>query len=385
MDLYLPDHVKTVLDSLHRAGHEAYIVGGCVRDALMGKIPHDYDITTAATPETVTALFPHTVATGIRHGTVTVIADKNPIEVTTFRTESGYKDHRRPDKVEFVSDLREDLSRRDFTINAMAYSGNGEVVDLFGGKDDLKNGILRAVGDADTRFTEDALRILRLFRFAAVLGFDCAPDTLAAALRQADGLRQISHERIAAELEKAVLGDLSKIEPLTDCGALDFMGIHPAALSALNRLPEDENLRLFGFLKATAPDMEKTAAALKLSNTRRDFLRHMDELCRSADDPTVPAVKRLLRDHGETVFSFADYSEALFGNGNALNNTAKAVLQSGEAYLLRDLCVSGDDLNALGIRGTAVGQTLRFLLDAVIDDPTRNRREILLELARKAE
>ncbi len=382
MELFLPDFVQSTLNTLHKNGFEAYVVGGCVRDMLMGKVPHDYDVTTAAIPQTVVSLFPRTVATGLQHGTVTVIDEGRPIEVTTFRTESGYADHRRPDSVAFVSSLKEDLARRDFTVNAMAFDCENGIVDPFGGQEDLKNGILRAVGDAETRFTEDALRILRLFRFSAVLGFTCEEETLAAALKKANGLQMISHERIAEELKKAVMGDMTRIAPLTCSGALQFIGIEPKELpQKLNALPRNENLRLFGFLQALCPDMKKTAAALKLSNAVRQYLSEMSALCRLEFEVTTPAVKRLLRDYGATVTDFADYREALFGGGMPLKEVAESVLKSGEPYRLKDLCITGNDLTARGIRGTRVGEVLYELLEAVIENPALNTPEALLKLA----
>ena len=197
MRFSIPSKIEYVLSVLHNAGHKAYIVGGCVRDLLCGKEPHDFDITTSALPQEVSALFEKTVETGIKHGTVTVIIDRTPIEVTTFRTEGAYINHRRPDSVSFVSAVDEDLSRRDFTVNAMCYNHSEGLIDLFGGKADIENRILRAVGEPKARFCEDALRILRLFRFAATLGFSIEEKTLSAAIECAPFLKSISAERIA--------------------------------------------------------------------------------------------------------------------------------------------------------------------------------------------
>ena len=175
----LPENVLYIIDTFYNAGYIAYAVGGCVRDSLMGKTPDDWDICTNAQPEKVKEIFSqhHTIDTGLKHGTVTLILDKKPYEITTFRKESTYSDNRRPDTVTFVTSLEEDLSRRDFTVNAMAYNHYDGIVDLFGGQSDLQNKIIRTVGNADTRFNEDALRILRALRFASTLGFTIEADT----------------------------------------------------------------------------------------------------------------------------------------------------------------------------------------------------------------
>ncbi len=377
MTVFLPDFIQMVLDSLHHAGYEAYIVGGCVRDMLMGKTPHDYDVTTAALPETVQALFPRTVATGLRHGTVTVLADGHPVEVTTFRTEDGYADHRRPEKVTFVSTLKEDLSRRDFTVNAMAYSKESGLVDPFDGRNDLAKRILRAVGDPVTRFEEDALRILRLFRFAAVLGFTCDADTQAAALQKAAGLQVISRERVTEELKKAVMGDVSRLSPLLQSGALAFLGLRDGDFSYFDRLPGDRNLRLFAFLRETAVENE-FGTELKLSNTEKEFIRHLTELCKLEYSSDRRQIKRFLRDHGDYVLDYGNYRTARFGDGKNLLETVADIQKNNEPYRIQDLCITGHDLTERGILGIAVGETLHRLLEAVIDDPHLNTRETLL-------
>lgn len=195
-----------LLRVLVEAGHEAYLVGGCVRDRMIGRPLHDIDIATSALPEAVQALFPRTLPTGLQHGTVTVMADGTPFEVTTFRTESGYSDARRPDEVNFVSDVREDLSRRDFTFNAMAVGLDGELLDPFGGREDLSAGIVRTVGQAVDRFGEDALRMLRAIRFGAELGFELAADTWNAIASQKQRLARVAMERIGAEWDKMMSG-----------------------------------------------------------------------------------------------------------------------------------------------------------------------------------
>ncbi len=205
--IFLPKDVKFIIESIENAGFEAYAVGGCVRDTLLGRTPDDWDITTSAKPNEVKEIFRRTVDTGIQHGTVTVMLKEKSYEVTTYRIDGEYEDSRHPKKVEFTPNLKEDLARRDFTINAMAYNERDGIVDEFGGMEDLAKGIVRAVGYAESRFEEDALRIFRAFRFAAVLNFDIAEDTLAAAAKLAPTLERISAERINIELTKLLMSD----------------------------------------------------------------------------------------------------------------------------------------------------------------------------------
>ncbi len=195
-------HGREVIHTLTAAGHEAYWVGGCVRDELLGRAIHDMDLTTSAEPEQVIALFPHVIPTGIQHGTVTVMQGGHAFEVTTFRTESGYADHRRPTEVAFVKDIREDLMRRDFTMNAIAMAEHGERVDPFGGEADLRSALVRCVGRAEERFEEDGLRMLRCIRFASVFRFRVAFNTWKGMIRRREGLRYIAMERVRVELEK---------------------------------------------------------------------------------------------------------------------------------------------------------------------------------------
>lgn len=200
--LTLPEKVRKLILIIEKAGYEAYAVGGCVRDAVLGRVPQDWDITTSATPEQIKALFPHTVDTGIAHGTVTVLLGREGFEVTTYRIDGAYEDCRHPKEVTFTRSLEEDLKRRDFTVNAMAYNDKTGLVDLFGGREDLSNGIIRAVGDPDERFREDALRIFRAIRFAAQLGFAIDPETERAMSSFAGNLQAVSAERIREELTK---------------------------------------------------------------------------------------------------------------------------------------------------------------------------------------
>ena len=231
VNLKIPAYVRETLTALETAGHQAYCVGGCVRDTLLGRVPGDWDVTTAARPEQVLALFDGcAIPTGLKHGTVTVRAEGMGIEVTTFRADGTYTDHRRPDAVTFSRRLEDDLSRRDLTVNAMAMDRRGQITDLFGGREDLKAGVLRCVGDPERRFREDALRILRTLRFAAVLGFAIEPRTAAALHETAPLLKYIAPERILSEMDRALCG--GHILPvLLDCGMDILNPIQPECMN----------------------------------------------------------------------------------------------------------------------------------------------------------
>ena len=219
INMNLPADVQNIINVLESNGHEAYAVGGCVRDCILGKVPHDWDITTSALPEQVKALFSHTFDTGIEHGTVTVLMNGVGYEVTTYRVDGKYEDGRHPKEVTFTASLEEDLKRRDFTINAMAYNDSRGLVDLFGGEADLQTGIIKAVGNPTERFTEDALRMLRALRFSAQLGFEIEADTYEAIKKLAPTLERISAERIQVEMVKLVTSDHpEKLRDVYDTG-----------------------------------------------------------------------------------------------------------------------------------------------------------------------
>ena len=386
MLLILPDNVKKTLNTLQNSGFEAYAVGGCVRDMLMGITPHDYDVTTSALPEQVQSLFEKTIPTGIKHGTVTVIADGMPIEVTTFRTESGYSDSRRPDSVNFVTDIKADLSRRDFTTNAIAYNDNG-ITDPFGGINDIKSGILRAVGEPKRRFTEDALRILRLFRFSSQLGFTIDIDTFNAALDLSDGLQKISRERISAELEKAVCGkNTAALLPLISCGALDFLSIKtPQTLEKLQNLPIDCDLRLFSFFYICRSDINQTCKELKFSNARQQYFTDMEFLLNSAPIHTREQIKSALKyTNIKCIKDYALISEILNGESSEqIITTLDDILAQNEPYLISHLAVSGNEILQLGIHGKEIGNILEMLLSKVIKSPALNNKDALLQIVKE--
>lgn len=388
MIIILPEEVKKILSVLEHKGFKAYIVGGCVRDILMKKAPHDYDIATSASPEQIKSLFNKTADTGIKHGTVTVIENGIPFEVTTFRTESGYSDLRRPDKVYFVKDIKEDLSRRDFTMNAIACSLNGEIADPFGGQNDIKNKIIKTVGNPNKRFSEDALRILRLFRFSSALNFLPEKNTLNAALELSDELKKISTERIVSELKKTVCSDFPEnSEPLLNIKALSFLGIENCPrLNKLKLLKNNPELRMFAFLKESSQNAAQTAKNLKLSRKEIDKINdllYIEKNLKSENKINIKEIMSKLK-NPETFDDYADYAKIFKDfNGEKLKADYREIIKNKEPYKISDLAVDGSVISAFGISGKEVGAELERLLKIVIVNPEQNKKELLLKMINK--
>lgn len=381
--LYIPSEINGIIEILIKNGYEAYIVGGCVRDMLIGKVPHDFDITTSAEPDEVMRLFEKTIPTGIKHGTVTVIENGKPIEITTYRTEGSYTDCRRPDSVSFVKSLEEDLARRDFTVNAIAYNKKDGIMDFFGGQDDINACVLRTVGDPALRFKEDALRILRLFRFASVLGFTPERETLSAALKYAHLLEKISAERIASELLKTVCGEnISALKPLTDTGALAFWGIPRSPdFEKLKQLKKSEKLLIFAFLYSSGADTEKTLNLLKVPNTLKRYCKDFNILLSCEIPENKFMIKKMLQKTEESTFT--DYLSFIKVFLNINTSEISAMLEeikiNNEPYLISHLKINGDDLTAYGASGKKVGKILERLLTDVMKDPMLNTTAALLK------
>ena len=360
---------EKIVKGLCAAGFPAYYVGGCVRDRLLGRPVHDWDVTTAALPEEVMALFENCVPTGIRHGTVTVFLDGAQAEVTTFRTEGVYLDGRHPSEVRFVRTLAEDLSRRDFTINAMAMDADGNVTDLFGGRDDLARRCIRCVGDPEKRFREDALRMLRAYRFSAQLGFALDAATAGAVERCAPLAAALSMERIRNEMEKTLLSPRPPVlRTMADAGLLKAAGIDALPeLDWLAGLPAEPSVRWAG-LKVLFPELEPSQ--LRLPSRLCSLIgRAVSAYC---PQPDRLALKRAVAENGTEA---AEIAAALAGEGALLSE----ILASGECVTLGQLAVSGSDLSWL--RGREVGQMLHALLAHVLRHPEENTREALLKLA----
>lgn len=379
--LFIPPEIQFIIDTLNKNGFEAYLVGGCVRDMLMGIPPHDYDITTSAPPEAILALFEKTVPTGIKHGTVTVINGGIAAEVTTYRADGDYADHRRPQSVTFVKSLKEDLARRDFTVNAIAYNKTKGVKDFFGGIKDINNKILRAVGEPEKRFREDALRILRLFRFASVLEFTPEKETLNAALKCAPLLESISAERISSELRKAINGKKpAALKPLTDIKGLEFIGIKAPDYSKIIPL-QGEGLALFGFLYSSTDNLISALEFLKPSNKEKKLYQNILTLLSLPLPQSKAEIKEMLfKTDPCSVEKYLYFKNSYFGTDtqNAFNMLSE-ITENGEPYRISDLKIGGKNLINMGVSGEKIGETLEYLRELVVRNPEQNRKSILLQ------
>lgn len=387
----LPDGVTRAIQALNYNGYEAYAVGGCVRDCLMRKTPQDWDITTSATPEQVQSVFAEyrTVETGIDHGTLTVLIDGLSLEITTYRVDGKYSDSRHPDVVSFTDSLIMDLQRRDFTVNAMAYHPKEGVVDPFGGRKDLVDGILRCVGDPTLRFSEDALRILRGLRFSSTLSFTLEPHTAEALSTLSLSLRQVSPERIASEFIKLLCGaDAAAILHqyretiavfLPEIGRCEDFSL----ISRVNTFAHTRLVALFYTADVSAVSAEAALRRLRLDR------KTIDRVTRLLSTPSLPAAPqpsdllRLL--HYLEADLVLDYFSLTEADADIVQQTQK-LLDDNVCYSIPMLAVSGNDLLKAGVpSGPAVGEALRELLSAVMDGTCPNTAESLLEHLRHSE
>ena len=365
--------------TLWGAGFDAYPVGGCVRDLLLGRTPGDWDVATSARPERVMEIFEHVVPTGVKHGTVTVILENESIEVTAFRGESGYSDGRHPDAVRFDAALEEDLSRRDFTINAMALAPDGKIVDLFGGQTDLKNRVIRCVGRPEQRFTEDALRMFRAVRFAAQLGFQPTQETAAAIRTCAGGAERIAAERVRVEVDKTLCSDRpAYATQFFSFGLMTrWASACPADLQCLSRLPAEPLLRWAGLCARLMAE--------KCIATVGEFLRML-----KLDGATIRACAEgwsLLQQGLPEDDAGWRRALAAYGTDGCRAGAAMAGMQTLlrlERVLAQDPCVrveqlvlSGGELARMGLQGARIGVAQRFLLEHVLSKPEDNRAEVL--------
>lgn len=436
----IPLEVKSILNTFHKNGYEAFMVGGCVRDHMLGILPKDYDITTNALPEQIIALFPKTIPTGIKHGTITVIVNNNAYEVTTYRIDGDYKDNRRPEEVKFVTNIKEDLSRRDFTINALAYNEQKGLKDFFNGQQDLKNKIIRSVGVPDKRFNEDALRMLRAIRFSCQLDFEIHIDTLNSIKNNFTLIKNISVERIRDEFSKILLssvpskgllllettGILELILPeLQKCVGFDQKtpyhdkDIFMHTLSVVDKTPSILYLRLAAlFHDISKPQCffldEKGIGHFyghpkTGENITRDILKRLkydndtiNKVCilvkehmNILDNPKDSALKRLLNRVGkDIIFDLFKLQRAdilssappflFMEKVNYMDSKITEIINSDVPLNSNELAINGNDLiKELSIKPSQIiGKILNYLLDRVLDDPTLNTRETLLELAK---
>ena len=372
----IDERAVRVIRRLQRAGYGAFLVGGCVRDMLMGRQIHDYDAATSALPEQVTALFENTVPTGIRHGTVTVWVDGLGVEVTTFRSESVYTDGRHPDAVRFERSIETDLSRRDFTVNAMALSADGEIIDIFGGRADIEGRIIRTVGDPAERFGEDALRMYRCVRFAAVLGFEIDGGALRAMKSRAPLRESVSRERIREEIEKTLMSPRPHLlETAAWAGLLYKKGT--ASAGRLDDLPENRFSRWGGFFAWLGDEN----ADLRLDKRLKAAVTAGLELCGTVTDRL--SVKKIIARRGYDVAYAACGAAQVLGAEDA-GALPEEILASGECCTVSELAVKGADLVSIGFEpGKRIGQVLEKLLDMVLLEPEKNSREALLDSARQ--
>lgn len=403
MHITLPTKVKQIISRLEKADFEAYAVGGCVRDSILGRSPEDWDITTSAKPEEVKRLFSTTIDTGLQHGTVTVVIEKEGFEVTTFRLDGDYTDGRHPDRVAFTSSLTEDLRRRDFTINAMAYSEKTGLIDEFDGERDLEDGVIRAVGEAKERFSEDALRMLRAIRFAGQLNFKIEEKTFDAIKELSSNISKVSVERIAKELEKLLLsGNPEYIALVYETGI--FSVIAPevamlfenceisASIKALSRasFPEKKELyqiRLAIFLEGLGADKAaKLLKRLKLDNDTINTVKKLLELSLREVENNETDMRRTVKDAGHKMMPLL--LEMRRAKGLKDNKELyKTVIDNGYCTSISELNINGKDLMDAGIpKGALIGSTLERLLELVIEKPELNTREsLLLEVRRNEE
>ena len=434
--MYIPNSVLELINKLEDAGYETWVVGGCVRDHLMGNMPHDYDCCTAATPEQMQALFAdrQLVLAGLKHGTVGVVTDSGVVEITTFRTEGGYLDSRHPDWVKFVRDVREDLARRDFTVNAMAFSPRRGLCDPFGGQEDLQKGLLRAVGDPVLRFREDALRILRGLRFAARFGFEIEENTRTAMHTEIAGLDTLARERVLTELEGFLLAATARdilaaaellfrvIPELKPQLGFDQKNPHHEhdifthTAMVVERAPKDPVMRLTALLhdigKVDTFTLDKNGVGhfyghaavgakiagdilrrLKCSNALHDeviwlIAHHMDRFpCDEKSARKCLSKNGLLRMERLTMMQMADFGGKVDeGDLDEWLRLLREVDAREGALTLKTLAVRGGDLMELGVpRGQRVGEILNGLLSLVLAGELPNEREALLEYVRAKE
>lgn len=395
-DIKIPEDVSKVIDALAQNGYEAYVVGGCVRDAMLGREPNDWDVTTSAKPEETVKIFSvregfRAIPTGIAHGTVTVVCEGTPIEVTTYRIDGEYSDSRHPDSVEFTSDIAADLSRRDFTVNAMAYSPTLGLVDVHGGTRDLEAGVIRCVGEPKKRFSEDALRIMRALRFASQLGFTIDKDTGDAARELAPTLENIAKERITAELSKLILGKsapsvlsvhadvIASVLPMLDAdrltqaaeriSRLEAVDLPLATATLLADLADSEISSFFARLRFDNKTTKATKDILSEKNAQISDKTTVKCLCRDVGTDTARSVLLFKFVLGE------DLREALAW--------LDEIIDGGECFCISQLDIDGRELIALGHEPKTLGHVLDTLLDAVICEQINNDKNELINAAKR--
>ena len=387
----LPEYVTRVMAVLKNAGHRGYVVGGSLRDLLRGVTPHDYDMTTDALPEEMLEIFRdfRVIPTGLKHGTLTVMSDGNPIELTTHRVDGAYTDSRHPESVSFTRKLEGDLSRRDFTVNAMAWNEETGLVDLFEGQADLQNAILRTVGDPDTRFSEDALRILRLFRFSAQLDFAIEENTLRGAARTASGLAKISVERVFNEITRLLEAPFAEKGLMAlfaaNCENYAFfdtvMGVN--AVNGIDQLPREAALRMAWLCPAlTAEQAVVLGKRYHAPNAFGAALAAYTEGARAALPQSAYEARRFTTRYWHYWKGIIALQKARGADVSEAETLCTQVSRDGSAVEIRRLAINGKELQeSLGVRPARTGEMLLRLQDLVWQDPVRNKRAWLTQAA----
>ncbi len=383
----LPKNVDFILKELNRNGYEGYIVGGCVRDYLMGNEPHDYDITTSALPDEVKKVFPHTVDTGIQHGTVTVVIDKVGYEITTYRIDGEYKDNRHPEEVIFTDKLSGDLSRRDFTVNAIAYNPLKGYVDLFNGREDIEKKIIRGVGVPAKRFQEDALRMMRAVRFSAQLDFSIEDITLKALKENADLIKNISIERIREEFFKLLLSNHNeRLDILLNSGMTEYF--LPEILNRkydymkINFLSRDIVVRLSYILShIESKSVNKIMKRLKTDNKTASAVTNIVKYVNYKINDSY-SMRKLINLVGENTLKLIEVIGAL-NNSDMIFEINMYNSVKNDCCTLKSLALTGNDLISIGIKGKEIGEFLNKALDLVMKEPDKNNREVLLNIIKE--
>ena len=439
VQIHIPEYAHTAMKELEKNGFASFVVGGCVRDSIMGKQAHDWDMTTSALPEETLDVFKdfRTIPTGIKHGTVTVLIDKQPLEITTFRIDGTYTDNRRPDSVNFTRNIENDLSRRDFTVNAMAYSEKEGLVDLFGGVEDIKNKIIRCVGDPDKRFQEDALRIMRAIRFSSVLGFEIEKETAESIRRNKHLLKNIAAERIRTELEKLLLGDDAE-RILTDFFDVIFeiipelektFGVHQNSpyhiydvwhhiVKSVGASEKNKYVRLAMLLHDIGKPQMKTTDEKGIDHFKGHAAVSADmafEILKRLryDKKTISIVTKLVFHHDDRLYNapqnvkkhaskfgfeflylldkvsradmLAQNPEMCdrFSDCDSYIGLLKKIEEEEACLKISDLAVNGNDLISLGYEGKEIGKMLEKLLDKVIRNEIKNSKEDLMKFLKE--
>lgn len=416
MKISLPSKVKFIIDKIYDKGFEAFIVGGCVRDSILGIKPNDYDITTNAKPDEIINIFSDfkIIDNGIKHGTVGVIIENEVYEITTYRLEGEYENNRRPKSVEFTSDIVKDLKRRDFTINAIAYNDKLGIIDKFDGIGDIKRRIVKTVGNPDERFNEDGLRLVRAIRFSSKLNFKIEDKTLKSIYKNAGIIKNISKERITEEFTKMILSDNPQdITLLYKTGIFRFIGIYSYMNKNRYKLFEEELRILKYYPKDLIVRMSMLEYIIKYkkipSNSVVNTLIYSKKIkneceklvsCMIIDNKEVNSIdiKLLLNKVGLEIFMKAleikriYYNKLMLNNSNKdnieeivciLDETVEKILEiekNKECYQIKDLDINGKDIESLGYRGKDIGEKLNILLNKVIENPELNKKEVLMGL-----